>query len=306
MTTEKKKEEKTWQEQLNDTVNRINNREKFEYDLNGDALWNQYKDQYTRQGALAMEDTMGKAQAMTGGYANSYAQQVGQQTYNAYMQDLNGMIPELYNMALSRYQTEGDDLYNKASFAASMAEQERGTQADNYEKITALIAIGYNPTDEELAGAGMSREQANAIAAAYGMGDDSSSDSYTPGSYDANPSLTEEEIRSIQEQAGITVDGIWGPNTAAAYKRGIRPKSTEIPVTSDTDNTKLFRKSIMTSTEFAKHGNRATVNGKVYTKYREYVEACLANWTDNGVPQGGSTLTDGEVEYLINYYNLRG
>lgn len=228
MTTEKKKEEKTWQEQLNDTVTRINNREKFEYDLNGDALWNQYKDQYKQMGALAMEDTMGKAQAMTGGYANSYAQQVGQQTYNAYMQELNSKIPDLYNLALGRHQADTDALYNKASFAASMAEKERGAQADNYEKITALIAIGYNPTDEELAGAGMSREQANAIAAAYGMSiDGSDSDGYTPGDYDANPGLTEKEIRSIQEQAKITVDGIWGPNTAAAYAQGIRPKDTE-------------------------------------------------------------------------------
>ena len=60
-----------WQSQLNDIIDKIMNREKFSYDLNGDALYQQYKDQYTTQGKLAMMDTMGQAAAMTGGYGNS-------------------------------------------------------------------------------------------------------------------------------------------------------------------------------------------------------------------------------------------
>ena len=32
-----------WQTQLNDTMNKILNRDKFSYDLNGDALYQQYK-----------------------------------------------------------------------------------------------------------------------------------------------------------------------------------------------------------------------------------------------------------------------
>ena len=39
-----------WQTQLNDTINKILNREKFSYDLNGDALYQQYKDQLNRFG----------------------------------------------------------------------------------------------------------------------------------------------------------------------------------------------------------------------------------------------------------------
>ena len=73
-----------WHTQLNDTINKILNREKFSYDLNGDALYQQYKDQYTTQGQMAMMDTMGQAAALTGGYGNSYAQSVGQQAYQGY------------------------------------------------------------------------------------------------------------------------------------------------------------------------------------------------------------------------------
>ena len=119
-----------WQTQLNDTLNKILNREKFSYDLNGDALYQQYKDQYTTQGKMAMMDTMGQAQAMTGGYGNSYAQSVGQQAYQGYLQQLNDKVPELYQLALSQYNREGDDLYNQASIMASMEEQDYGRYRD--------------------------------------------------------------------------------------------------------------------------------------------------------------------------------
>ena len=65
---------------LNGILDQINNREKFSYDLNGDALYQQYKQQYMNQGKLAMVDTMGQASAMTGGYGSSYAETVGNQT----------------------------------------------------------------------------------------------------------------------------------------------------------------------------------------------------------------------------------
>ena len=119
-----------WQTQLNDTLNKILNREKFSYDLNGDALYQQYKDQYTTQGKKAMMDTVGQLQSMTGGYGNSYAQSVGQQAYQGYLQQLNDKIPELYQLALNQYNTEGQALYDQASLLAGMEEQEYSRYMD--------------------------------------------------------------------------------------------------------------------------------------------------------------------------------
>ena len=119
-----------WQTQLNDTINKIMNREKFSYDLNGDALYQQYKDQYINQGQMAMMDTMGQAAAMTGGYGNSYAQSVGQQAYQGYLQQLNDKIPELYQLALNKYQMEGDDLYNQYAMLGAQEEQDYGRYRD--------------------------------------------------------------------------------------------------------------------------------------------------------------------------------
>lgn len=119
-----------WQEQLQGMLDKILNREPFKYDLNGDMLYQQYKDQHTTQGKMAMMDTMGQAAAMTGGYGNSYAQSVGQQAYQGQMQQLNNMIPELYQLALSRYTAEGDSMRDQASILAQMEEQDYGRYRD--------------------------------------------------------------------------------------------------------------------------------------------------------------------------------
>jgi len=120
----------TWQSQLNDTIQQILNRDKFSYDMNGDAMYQQLKDQYVNQGNLAMMDTMGQAQAMTGGYGNSYAQAVGQQAYQGYLQQLTDVVPELYGMALDQYTQEGQNLYNQAGLMAQMEDQEYGRYLD--------------------------------------------------------------------------------------------------------------------------------------------------------------------------------
>ena len=107
-----------WQGKIDELMNSILNREKFSYDLNGDALYQQYKDKYVQQGKLAMGDAIGQASAMTGGYGNSYAQSVGQQQYQASLDNLNDIVPQLYQMALDKYNMEGQDLYNQYGMVA--------------------------------------------------------------------------------------------------------------------------------------------------------------------------------------------
>ena len=121
----------TWDEQVKDTIAQILNREKFSYDLNGDALYQQYKDQYTMQGKLAMMDTMGQAAAMTGGYGNSFAQAVGQQAYQNYLQQLNDVVPELYGMAQEQHNQETQNLYNQAGLMAQMEDQDYSRYMDH-------------------------------------------------------------------------------------------------------------------------------------------------------------------------------
>ena len=189
----------SFENQLNDIYNKIENREKFSYDVNADPLYNAYKDKYVQQGKMAMQDTMGKAAALTGGYGSSYGQQVGQQTYNAYLQNLSDVIPQLYGMAQQQYESEGNrlkDLYSltanqrdteynryqnelsEFNYNQELARQqeqkdyERQVYAENlaYQKqqdarsnVLAMLQLGATPTDAELAAAGITRAQADAI-----------------------------------------------------------------------------------------------------------------------------------------------
>ena len=128
-----------WQAQLDEAIQKILNREKFNYDLNGDALYQQYKDQYMLQGQQAMMDTMGQAAAMTGGYRNSYAQTVGQQAYQGHLQQLNDRVPELYQLALNKYQMEGDAMAQQMALLAQQEEQDYGRYRDTVSDYNAEL-----------------------------------------------------------------------------------------------------------------------------------------------------------------------
>ena len=122
----------TWQGQINGIIDRIMNREDFSYDVNSDALYQQYKDQYTALGKAAMQDTMGQAAAMTGGYGSSYASAAGNQAYQSYLSQLNEVVPELYGMARDQYNQEGQELYNQYGLLADQESQDYGRWVDGY------------------------------------------------------------------------------------------------------------------------------------------------------------------------------
>ncbi|MBP5581508.1 MAG: hypothetical protein J6X85_06960 [Ruminococcus sp.] len=97
---------KEYEDLYRDYLNQIINREKFSYDAESDPVYQQYKNQYTREGNRAMQDTLGQVSARTGGLASSYAGTAAAQANNYYMQQLADKIPELYNDAYNRYLKE--------------------------------------------------------------------------------------------------------------------------------------------------------------------------------------------------------
>ena len=108
-----------WDKELDALYDEIANRGAFSYDLGTDPVYRQYREQYQSAGRMAMEDTMGRAAALTGGYGSSYGQQAGQQAYNAYLQKLNEIMPELYSQAREQYDREGSALYDRYDLVRS-------------------------------------------------------------------------------------------------------------------------------------------------------------------------------------------
>lgn len=132
-------------------LNAWQNRPNFSYDVNGDALYQQYKDQYINQGRMAMMDTMGQAAAMTGGYGNSYAATVGNQAYQGQLQKLNEIVPELYSMAYNMYQQEGEDLKYAAEIAHRDYLQKYTENQDAYRNWNSDVNTAFAIADTESA-----------------------------------------------------------------------------------------------------------------------------------------------------------
>lgn len=164
-------------------------REAFAYDPNADAVYRRYKDHYATQGKRAMEDTMGLAQTMTGGYGSSYSQLAGQQAYNQHLEKLGDVLPRLYELAYEKWSDGGKVLqshYESLLSQKETAQKQHETEKKQFEtrqkelynawqdalqqeqraynKLKTLIAQGYVPTQEELAAAGMNRQMALALA----------------------------------------------------------------------------------------------------------------------------------------------
>ena len=112
----------------------ITGRPAFSYDPASDPVYNSYAQSYQRRGRLAMRDTMGQAAALTGGYGSSYAQSVGQQQYDSYLQSLGEALPELYGMAWQRYNAEGDALKTAWELASERSEVRRESEREAAER----------------------------------------------------------------------------------------------------------------------------------------------------------------------------
>lgn len=261
----------TYGKGMDEALQKVLNRDKFQYDINGDALYQQYKDRYIQQGKQAMMDTMGQASALTGGYGNSYAQQAGQQTYQGYLQGLNDKVPEMYQMALERYNQEGTDLLNKYGLMSDQYAKEYSRYRDSvgdwraqrdylatlYNNERNFDYTGYRDRvaderwqkefeeamrqyNQNYAFSQQQYEDSKKTSSSSGSSSSSSSRSSSGVSgwgYDTH-GYSVADIMALQRNAGIAVDGDWGPDTQAAWEAGYTkdghpaPKQTGIKRTS--------------------------------------------------------------------------
>lgn len=214
-----------YKDQMQGYLYQINNRKPFQFDLNNDALYQQYKDQYTRLGKVAMEDTMGQAAGLTGGYGNTYAQVAGQQQYQAYLDRLNDVIPDIYAKQRSDYDTETNELYNRynaanSAYGTAMDEQRyndqldyersRTAQSEADERLMMFLQMGMMPSADLIAASSYSPEEVNGMrnyyaqqAAAAGSGHRYGSpteDSDTDDKKESGSGLSNGEYTGVRQQ----------------------------------------------------------------------------------------------------------
>jgi hypothetical protein len=217
----------TYDGQLDALYQQIVGRDKFSYDLNEDMFYQQAADQYAKMGNMAMMDTMGQAAALTGGYGNTYAQNVGQQAYQGYLQQLNDSIPQYYQMALDAYNAEGDKMMQQYGLLGDLANREYSQYQDelanywqNVNHLQGIADAEYGRGYENWYNAqqiGTSQQNANydrLVSMMTTMG-------YKPGAQEiANAGLTD-------EQAQAFMDYYAAQNEPKYY--GVVPPSTSNP-----------------------------------------------------------------------------
>lgn len=114
----------SYSDQVRDMMDKIMNREKFSYDVDTDPLFQQALASAMNSGKQAMQDTIGQASALTGGYGSTYATTAGNQAYNSFIEDAYDNLPQYYQMAMEAYQMEGDEMYRQYSMLSTEDDKE--------------------------------------------------------------------------------------------------------------------------------------------------------------------------------------
>lgn len=216
----------------------------FKYDINTDALYQQFAERYAQMGDRAARDVMGQASALTGGYGNSYAQIAGQQTYQQYLEGINDKQDEFYQAALDRYNAGRQNLVNDLGILGSEYEMllnDYDLAVDDYNQAANTYqALLENAEAERLAAAESAQatntqiEEAKAAAkkaheedvkesekvkaaqmAAYAMSGDflGRNGKWTEGN---NEDLLVSQVKELQEALGIEATGKYGEKSTAA------------------------------------------------------------------------------------------
>ncbi len=139
-----------FEDRLNELYDQITQREAFDYDPEEDESYRRYAKLYAARGAAAMEDTLGKAAALTGGYGSSYAQTAGQQAYNGYLQELAALVPELRQAALAEYRQEGEALTDRYGMLTQREKEDYDRWQDDktqWQKLLAAAQEEYESAD---------------------------------------------------------------------------------------------------------------------------------------------------------------
>ena len=274
-----------WQAQLDALYSEITGRAPFEFDLNGEALYQQYRDAALRDGALAMQDTAAQGAALSGGYGSSYSQSAAQQSYNAQLERLNDRIPDIYAAALDRYDREGDRLKDLYSLAADSYSRAYNAENDDYNRAYTAESDRY--AREKAAADDAYNRQYNAEADRYAREYQTEADRY------ARDKTAADDAYDRQYDQAIDNYNMQRQSAADAYEAALDRYDREYKAVSDEYDRQLDLTALYNDYLAAKNENSAS--GSSDTAGSE---------ADDGTDIDG--MSDTEIYEIVNTMRSRG
>lgn len=134
------------QNSIADAINQYGSQQ-FSYNPATDPNYQAYLKLAKENAGLAMQDTLAKASAMTGGYSNSNAQLAGQKVYNQHLSEAEGRVGDYYAMALDAFNAEQNNLLNQIelAWAAEDRNKQNAQFKAEYGDYSGLVGLGVSP-----------------------------------------------------------------------------------------------------------------------------------------------------------------
>ncbi len=187
----------THTEAIDKMVSNYLGRDKFNFNPNNDATFQQLRDTYLSGGKTAMKDTLGSGAVLSGGNNNSSAQVAAQQVYNNYAKGVSDAIPTLEAQAYSRYQTDNAQKLKDIGLLQSLDETEYGRHQQGIANLMNYLTYYGNKygtlSAEDSAAA---NRKINVLGTLAGMGQ-------SDYQFDANLDFTKEQYADSKEQTAL-------------------------------------------------------------------------------------------------------
>lgn len=142
--------ENRYDDQTQQLISGILNREEFSYDAASDPSYQAYAKQYAREGQRATQDALGAAAASSGGIASSYALTAASQAGDYYASKMADKIPELYQQAYERYLNEYDMLMGNLNMLQSAEQIDYSKYQDQMSQYNTDRSFNYNQLMDEV------------------------------------------------------------------------------------------------------------------------------------------------------------
>ena len=126
-------EENQWYQAAREAAQALAERPAFSYDPGADPLYRAARDQALTQARRAMEDSLGRAAGLTGGYASSYAQTQAAQAYDRQLERLTQLLPDYYDRARAAYDRETGALRDSLGTALGFYDKDYAAWLDRQE-----------------------------------------------------------------------------------------------------------------------------------------------------------------------------